>query len=301
MQFISSASVSVNWRTDHGEFLVSSHWTADRHSAPSVQLEAFSEGNGPPIVMLGGGTFGAAAFAAHAKILAKQFHVVRLQTLNVEKSQKKEQLPAGYSVKFESAAMARTLHALGITTSADLVGQSYGALIALDFALDHPDLVRTLVLFEPPAFWAVPQAELRTSPDMWAMYELVQRLGPEHEPTDEEYVRFLCGLGNCTATPPGPDDANLDNWVLRRSALRGLSVIPAHTDEPDRLRAFSSPVLIMTGSKTVPFHKRINEVLAQTFPIAERVELAGGHTTPISAVEEFVSTLLAFLERHPAA
>ena len=122
----------------------------------SVQLEAFSEGNGPPIVMLGGGTFGAAAFAAHAKILAKQFRVVRLQTLNVEKSQKKEQLPVGYSVKFESAAMARTLLSLGITTPADFVGQSFGALVALDFALDHPDLARTLALFEPPVFWAVP-------------------------------------------------------------------------------------------------------------------------------------------------
>lgn len=56
----------------------------------SVRLQAFSEGEGAPIIMLGGGTFGAAAFAAHAKILAKQFRVVRLQALNVEKSQKKE-------------------------------------------------------------------------------------------------------------------------------------------------------------------------------------------------------------------
>ena len=265
-----------------------------------VQLEAFSEGAGLPIVMLGGGTFGAAAFAPHATILAKQFRVVRLQTLNVEKSQKKEQLPTGYSVKLESSAMARTLQSLGIATPMDLVGQSFGALIALDFALDHPDLVRTLVLFEPPAFWAVPQDELRESPDMWGMHELVLTLVPEHDPTDAEYVRFLCGLGNCNVKPPGPGDANWDNWVLRRSALRGLSVIPAHIDDPDRLRAFPRPVLIMTGSKTVPFHRRINEILAQSFPLAERVELAGGHTTPISAVEDFVRTLEAFLERHPA-
>ena len=266
----------------------------------SVQLQAFSEGDGSPIVMLGGGTFGAAAFAPHAKILAKQFRVVRLQTLNVEKSQKKEQLPTGYSVKFESAAMTRTIHSLGIPTPIVLVGQSFGALVALDFALDHPDLVRSLVLFEPPAFWAVPQDELRGSPDMWGMYELAQGFVPEHEPTDEDYVRFLCGLGNCNAKAPGPGDANWDNWVLRRSSLRGLSVVPAHTDKPDRLRAFLRPVLIMTGSKTVPFHRRINEILAQTLPSAERVELDGGHTTPISAVEDFVRTLQAFLERHPA-
>jgi lipase len=196
--------------------------------------------------------------------------------------------------------MASTLKFLGITEPIDLVGQSFGALVALDFALDHPDLVRTLILFEPPAFWAVPQDELRGSPDMWGMYQLVQGFLPEHQPTDEEYVQFLCGLGNCNAKPPGLGDANWDNWVLRRSALRGLSVIPAHTDEPDRLRAFLRPVLIITGSRTVPFHRRINEILAQTLPMAERVELAGGHTTPVSAVEDFTRTLQAFLERHPA-
>jgi hypothetical protein len=89
-----------------------------------------------------------------------------------------------------------------------------------------------------------------------------------------------------------------DNWVMRRSALRGLSVIPAHKDSLERVRQFDRPVLIMTGANTVSFHRRINEILAQTFPSAERAELAGGHTTPVSAVEEFVTTVQAFLTRH---
>ena len=135
-------------------FLDPSRGAAATAQHDAVQMQAFSEGDGPPIVMLGGGTFGAAAFASHATILAKQHRVVRLQTLNVEKSQKKEPLPVGYSVKSESAAMANSLQSLKITTPIDLVGQSFGALVALDFALDQPDLVRTLVLFEPPAFWA---------------------------------------------------------------------------------------------------------------------------------------------------
>src|SRR5687767_4126950 len=38
----------------------------------SVALQVFSEGEGSPMVMLGGGTFGAAALAPRAKILATQ-------------------------------------------------------------------------------------------------------------------------------------------------------------------------------------------------------------------------------------
>ena len=101
--------------------------------------------------MLGGGTRGAAEFAPHAHALASSFRVIRPQALNIERSEKHQPLPPGYSVKMESAAVARSIDRLGTTAAFDLVGHSLGALVALDFALDHPDRVRTLILAEPPA------------------------------------------------------------------------------------------------------------------------------------------------------
>ena len=50
--------------------------------APNA-IQTFTEGQGPPLVMLGGGTDGAAAFAPHAKLLAKDFRVVRPQSLRI--------------------------------------------------------------------------------------------------------------------------------------------------------------------------------------------------------------------------
>ena len=50
-------------------FLVVSLRAAD---AP-LQLTAFSEGVGRPLVMLGGGTLGAAEFEPHAHVLASSF------------------------------------------------------------------------------------------------------------------------------------------------------------------------------------------------------------------------------------
>ena len=58
-------------------------------SKDSIALESFSEGAGSPLVMLGGGTPGAAEFAPHAHELASSFRVVRLQTLNIDRSQKR--------------------------------------------------------------------------------------------------------------------------------------------------------------------------------------------------------------------
>src|SRR5262245_28847953 len=130
---------------------------------PSLALQSFSEGAGSPLVMLGGGTVGAAEFTPHAGLLARDFHVVRLQTLNIERAQKTQPLPPGYSLKTESAAMTGSLDQLGITAPVNIVGHSFGALVALDFALDHPERVRAMVLAEPPAFWVVPTDELRAT------------------------------------------------------------------------------------------------------------------------------------------
>ena len=269
---------------------------ADADSVQELALQAYIEGSGPPLVMLGGGTFGAVAFAPHAKLLAKDFRVIRLQTLNLERAQP-QALPPGYSVKLESAAMATTLDRLKMTGPLDIVGWSFGGLVALDFALDHPERVRTLSLFEPPAFWAVGASDRAALPDLTTMIELTRELLPTSTPTDAQLVRFQCALGNCAVTPPAAGAADRQNWDSRRAALRGLSAVSNHTDRVARLRAFRRPVMIMTGSSTVPFHRRINEILAEHLPTVERAEVSGGHTAPVTAIEEFAATLKAFIIR----
>ncbi|HEX4567430.1 MAG TPA: alpha/beta hydrolase [Vicinamibacterales bacterium] len=260
-------------------------------------LEAFSEGAGPPLVMLGGGTLGAGEFAAHARVLAAQYRVVRLQTLNITAAEKRDPLPAAYSVKLESAAMTRSLDGLGLTTALNVVGHSYGALVALDFALDHPDRIRTLVLAEPPAFWIVSPEE-RASDNFRAIDDLSRTLGPTVVPTDDQFVRFQCALGNCGARSPEPTDPAWKEWAWRRSTLRGLSVVATHTDDVNRLKSFRRPVLIVTGSTTVAFHRRINDLLARSLPQAERAELPGGHGAPAVAQAEFIRLIRTFVGRH---
>jgi pimeloyl-ACP methyl ester carboxylesterase len=278
-------------------------WNSFRNSAAgqqsaSVALESFSEGAGPPLVMLGGGTLGAAEFASHAHVLASRFRVLRLQTLNIARARTRQPLPVGYSIKVESAAMTRSLDQLGLTAALDVVGHSFGALVALDFALDHPDRVRTLVLAEPPAFWVVGSEERRATADMRTMDDLLRTLGPTIEPTDNQLVRFQCALGNCGLKAPTSTEPGWVDWMSRRSALRGLSAVASHPDDISRLKSFRRPVLIVTGSSTVSFHRRINDILATYLPLAERAELPGGHSATSAAPEEFVRVVDAFLARH---
>jgi pimeloyl-ACP methyl ester carboxylesterase len=265
---------------------------------PAAGLQALIEGRGSPLVMLGGGTLGAAEFEPHAHVLAEHHRVIRLETINVERARSQEPLPGGYSIRTESAAMARTLDRLTIDAPLDLVGHSFGALVALDYALDHPHRIHTLTLMEPPAFWVVPAGELQQSAGMRTMIELTRELRPDRAPTDDQLMRFRCALGNCVEEPPRSREPGADEWARRRSALRGLSAVAEHADDPDRLNTFRRPVLIMTGADTVSFHRRINDLLASRLPIVERIELPGGHGAPSSAPDAFTDALKAFLRRH---
>ena len=108
------------------------------------------EGNGQPVVLLHGGTFDYTAYAAHSKLLADSFSVVRMQQFNVQYADEQLTLPKHYSVKMESDAIMATLDSLHITQPVVLVGHSYGGVIAFDFAINHPERIQVLVLVEAP-------------------------------------------------------------------------------------------------------------------------------------------------------
>lgn len=259
-----------------------------------MALRAFVEGAGPSVVMLGGGTAGAAGFAPHAAELATRFRVIRLQTLNVECAESQTALPLGYSIRYESQAMSAALDVVAPAERLDIIGHSLGALVALDFALDHQARVRTLVLSEPPAFWVVPQDEFRTAFDMQHMTAVVRQFSPTHEPTDSQLVEFRRALGDDDAHAPATDDPRWPQWVKTRRCLRGLSAVPDHTDEVERLKSFRRPVLLITGAHSPRFHRRINELLAAHFPIVEAAELPGGHSAVNTARTAFLMRCVHF-------
>ena len=267
----------------------------DEHVA--IALDAQCDGDGSPLIMLGGGTTGAAAFAPHAKELAGEFHVIRLQTLNVDRAHTLQRLPSNYSIRLETQCMRRSIDRLNLNRPIDVVGHSLGALIALDFALNHPSAVRSLVLSEPPAFWVIPASERNANPDVWKMIAVVRDFEPSVEPTDEHLVAFMKGIGEINVGAPA-DNVSREKWNARRRCLRGLSAVVEHVDDVMRLAEFRKPVMLVHGSETALFHQRINERLAFHLPCSERLLLPGGHSSVLTARGEFLAELRVFLARY---
>jgi len=252
------------------------------------------DGKGVPIVMLPGGTSDISAYAPHAKELSANYKVIRMEHLSVQFADEGKTLPVDYSVKIESEAIENTLDSLGVTEPIVLVGWSYGAVIALDFALNYPKRIRYLVLFEPPSFW-IAKAKKESPEGMDKMIRLTSRFIPSVAITEEDVKDFRCDLLNCDSI----DIKKLpqwETWVKQKDRLRGLAAVSVYKNKIKRLNHFKRPVLIINGLTTVVFHKRINELLAAEFPNVVKKEIPGGHNAPVASSKEFIKTLTGLIK-----
>ena len=263
--------------------------------APTPPREAFREGSGRPVVMLGGGVYGAAMFAPHARDLSSDYDVIRVQTLNVQQADRNGAMPADYSISAEAEAVHQTLLSLGVRGPVDVIGSSFGAVVALRMATLYPGSVRSLVLFEPPVFWILPSDEFTNDPDLRELHDLSTRMSGSAAPSDDELYRFRCILGTCPTAIPSPADPDRQAWDRSRMAMRGLAAVAAHAEVPDAIRKLQIPVLLINGANTVRFHRRMNELLSGLLPNVRVAEIPGTHGASRTSQAEFVASTRAFL------
>lgn len=247
-------------------------------------------GEGKPLVLIGGGLTGWLGMRPLADRLAAGRQVVLLQLLNVQLGLEDRALPSAYSVRMESEALAAALDGLRLTQPLDLIAWSYGALVTLDFALNHPDEVRTLTLIEPPAFWVLAR-ETRSAPEIAEQERMLRGLrGDISEAQLEEF------LHTAAIVPPGMSAREFPQWSVwtqHRRSLRNSPAVFEHQDDLGRLERLQRPVLLVTGTGTATFLRAIIETLQSRLPRARTVELPGGHAPHLASTDQFLHEVAA--------
>lgn len=275
-------------------------WSAPRTSARARVFDVQTmridvSGEGPPLVLVGGGLTGWQSWIPHQERLAPTRRVARAQPLNVQLGLDDVPLPPAYSVELESESLGAALEREELDGTLDLVAWSYGAVVALDYALGRPERIRTLTLIEPPAFWVLEATgtwDERSSRERDELRSLHDGMRDDvSEDQLEEFLR-LAGL-----SPPGTSVRSMPSWpswVTHRRSLRQGPALFAHRDEASRLRGFGRPVLLFKGTGSSYVFHRIVDVLDRTFPDARLVELPGGHAPQLVAMDEFLRVLAEF-------
>lgn len=244
-------------------------------------MELTSEGTGEPLAIFGGGLTGAAGVGDLVRSLAADRRVLRLQNLNVAAGLSGVTLPSDYSVRMESCAAVAALVNAGVTEPLDVVGYSYGGLIAIDFALRNPARVKSLTVIEPPAVWML-SAEERSTPELVHFTNTLISVA-RRRPSDEAVAAFACIVFGC---PPGDElraAPQLPVWntaVRHRQSLSGLYALTTHRASASELIELRKPILYVSGIGTSRIHGLVNDRFRSARAATQFVDLPGGHAVP---------------------
>jgi pimeloyl-ACP methyl ester carboxylesterase len=247
-------------------------------------------GQGEPIVLVPGGLSGWLSWIPFAERLSLGRTVVRVQLRSVELAGAGEPFPEDYGILTEREALLATVDEIGLEDF-DLAGWSHGGGVALAFALEYPERIRTLTLIEPEAPWIL--RETGHAADTLAKNEAYDRSLAGREITTDDLKDFLvrAGFGE-----PGDDFESLPSWpvwVRNRQVLSAIGTIHDYTDSLERLRSLDVPVLAVKGTDTTEQDAAVVDDLVANAPHARLLELPGDHASHIQNIDRFLEELEA--------
>jgi pimeloyl-ACP methyl ester carboxylesterase len=206
------------------------------------------------------------------------------------------------SALIDGAQAARGVH---------LVGHSYGAAVALQIALQRPQQVRSLSLYEPVAFGLLRELAPR-DPALLEITDVAHTVLSllSRGALDDAAASFI---GYWGGEPTWNQMA-----AAQRDAVAGrMPTVPRHFDalfaarwHKRLLERLTMPILLMHGSQTRTPARRVTELLSHVLPHAVRAEVPGaGHLGPMThagmvntwVVGRIDPTLVGGLDRVPLA
>jgi pimeloyl-ACP methyl ester carboxylesterase len=233
-----------------------------------VEIAYEVQGTGAPLVLIHGALL-ADAFAPLLvePSIANNYRVISHHRRGYGGSSR---VNAPFTIGQQAADSRALIRHLGLAR-VHVAGHSYGAAIALQWALDAPAEVQSLALLEPPLFDAIP-----SGPTFWEAVAGIRRDLYAQGNKVGTIDAFLTGV-------VGPDYRQVITRYLPSGALE-LAVTDLDTyfqvelpalqqwrftaEEARRLR---QPVLAVVGAETAPIFREGHELLKQWLPHAEEL------------------------------
>jgi pimeloyl-ACP methyl ester carboxylesterase len=233
-----------------------------------------SIGSGPPLLLIHGTGGDGTAFEAVTNDLARTYTVIAYDRRAFSRSKGKPHAPRNYLAAHGSDAAA-LLSAIG-AGPAHVLGWSAGGLVALALALERPDLVKNLLLYEPP-YLAKSKASIGFIFN-FAQIMALRTLGLRRAAAAKFFRTVF-------ARRDGRNDFDALPAALRQTMLASAGALLAELDggtgeefEAHALRGLRPPTTLFTGAQSAPLFAAAAERLAKAVPLSRRISARnGGH------------------------
>jgi 3-oxoadipate enol-lactonase len=219
-------------------------------SLNAARLFYEERGSGPPILFIHG-TGADSDIWSGSVALGADYRCIAYDRRGYGRSP----LPAGESISLEANDAAALLKLLG-AVPAMIVGHSLGGVIALDLAVEHPQLVAGLLLVEPPL-----RARLQRRPDLSAVRAMIAvhvlRLVGSRRASAERFLRWAYGSDPAEGgyrNIPGVARAAGESYD---TIIHELGLGTGEHLTPERLGSIAVPVNFLLGELTAAGMRRL--------------------------------------------
>jgi pimeloyl-ACP methyl ester carboxylesterase len=244
-------------------------------------LEGGPESGAPVVLIHGLGSKAQQDWVALGPYLVRAgYHVYAMDLLGYGRSAKPPEL--SYSIREEAKFVESFLDANHLTSVA-LGGESMGGWIAATVALDRPDLVKRLMLFDSPGMKFqlsfdqaifTPQTDEQVDQLMAVVSPNLPRL-PQFVKAD--YIR----------------KTKRNGWVTQRALA---SMRSGADDLDEKFSALKMPLLIVWGKQDAMTPLSLGESMHRAAPQSTLAIYDGcGHIAVVTCINQIVPTVLSFL------
>ena len=251
-------------------------------------------GEGEPVLLIHGSQVAGAFLPLMAEpVLADRFRLIRYHRRGFAGSARHT---GPFGIEQQARDALRLAQELGLER-VHVVGHSYGAVTALQLALEAPSAVHSLVLLEPPATLRDEASAVGEAlAPMFARY---------HSGDASGAVDAFMGVvtaGDWRAdlarsVPGGLEQAVNDAATFFETEAPALQAWGLSEDEASRI---SQPVLYMIGSESGPLFERPKQLLLPCLPNAEEVLVLGlDHLLQMRDASLVADPVADFLALHP--
>ena len=263
----------------------------------AIHLHFIESGKGEPVILLHGGQGDYRAWQPLITALSSQYRVLAYSR-RYHYPNTNAIVSTNHSALVDAEDLAGFVSALKLG-QAHLVGTSYGAFAALACALKHPELVRSLVLAEPPVhLWATNSARGA------ALYrDFMQRV---HEPAGKAFAAgndagamriFIDAFDTSGAFDRLPAERRktvMDNAPFFKALTASSNPFPLLSK--DEVRRLQMPALIVRGADTDELHRLVTDELGRLLPRARMTVIPqAGHGSPRQNPSAFNAAVSNFL------
>jgi pimeloyl-ACP methyl ester carboxylesterase len=279
-----------------------------------VDLAYIEEGQGEPVLFVHGGSGDYRAWEQQMNAFGADYRTIALSCRGYWPNPK---LRPDEPVTLGTFAddLAQFVQALG-AGPVHLVGHSSpGGFGSLLLASQHPELLRTLVLLEPPAF---PLLGVSLPPRPTQVIKLLVRrpragigfikfgakgIGPAikafERGDDAGALRAFMAANTSDEAVKGIPEATFQQFVDNAGPLKAQLKAGFPPFAASAARAIRVPTLLVSGAESPAHIKAVSDRLAKLVPEADRLTIAGAtHNMFISHPAEFNARVLQFIQAH---